>query len=156
MPGILPNSNTSQLRISHAKVVCIVYQNKVATVMKVFFLSRCSPGFFKLLLSMKSVCVYDSMCMYVCRALKNYLGLENSQLNKFCAVFSFFIWHLPSILWKGMTLVTKLIKTACEMRQMQCCGYLSDSVSKEDAFKVFYIGTKAKRFSYKGEQHIAN
>ena len=101
-----------------------------------------------MLLSMKLVCVYDSMCMYVCRALKNYLELENSQLNKFCAVFNFCLTLAINIM-EGDDLSNKTHHD-CLLNETKAMLWLY-SVSKEDAFKVFYISTKVKRFSYKGE-----
>ena len=84
-----------------------------------------APGFLNCFCPGKSVCVC-ACCVYVCvcvcvsppQAIKNQLCQMKPQqkIKQVLLLFSFFIWHLLSILLMGVALVTKRVMSYCQRR----------------------------------------
>ena len=62
-------------------------------------------------------------------------------------LLSFFIWHYPSILWMGVTLVTKHVVNACPMSAILVIHFIVGGV----AVLMAKLGTRRSASVYRGE-----
>ena len=139
-----------------------IYSHTVTAVFKPGVCSQRlrAPSFLKLLYQYACVCV----CVYVCVCVSVCVSAPESTNNQWCdmvwyrlcvwhKVYSFpllliTLWHLPSIEWMDVAILTQHVVNACQ-RKLRWCGTSYETTTQKMERIIYKVSGQMRRTAFK-------